>query len=109
MKQNYRVAVGGRNLQRTKQAVQERVDTAEQSTLLEYFEFDVTERASWLQKWSPDTVKAVVAVIGASGTSLLDVTQPYRIDYLGNKRLIEATRAWNPNCPFILVRIWETC
>ncbi|GJQ11220.1 hypothetical protein GpartN1_g3011.t1 [Galdieria partita] len=103
VKQNYRVAAGGRNLERTKQVIQERIDVAHKSNLLEYFEWKATERTSWFQKWSPDAVKAVVAVIGASGNSLLDITQPYKIDYLGNKQLIDATKAWNPNCPFILI------
>jgi len=103
VKQNYRVAVGGRNLERTKRAVQERIDTTQYSNLLEYFEWNVNEQGRWFERWSSDTVKAVVAVIGASGKSLLDVTQPYKIDYLGNRRLVDATRSWNPNCPFILV------
>ncbi|GJD08939.1 Protein TIC 62, chloroplastic [Galdieria sulphuraria] len=103
IKQNYRVAAGGRNVERTKQVVQERIDNVQQSNLVEFFECNVAERANWFQKWSPDSVKAVVAVIGASGSSILDFTQPYKIDYLGNKKLIDATRAWNPNCPFILI------
>eukprot|EP00871_Galdieria_phlegrea_P005387 jgi/Galph1/584/GphlegSOOS_G5397.1 len=98
--QEYSVYVGCRNIPRTKQLIVEREPHLKESTLLQYFEANVNKSDNWFL--NKTNVQAVVAVIGAN-ENLWNLLQPYQIDYLGNKRIIEATKSWKPNCHFVLV------